>query len=72
MTARQIDYVSAVAAPIPTLNLIRPLKVFYIDNLKYQQYRWDDRAIFYYVDSDGNLCARVNSGVTYISGVSED
>lgn len=42
------------------------------DNLKYQQYRWDDRAIFYYVDDDGNLCARVNSGVTYISGVSED
>jgi hypothetical protein len=42
------------------------------DNLKYQQYRWDDRAIFYYVDSDGNLCARVNNGVTYISGVSED
>jgi hypothetical protein len=42
------------------------------ENLKYQQYRWDDRAIFYYVDSDGNLCARVNNGVTYISGVSED
>ncbi len=42
------------------------------ENLKYQQYRWDDRAIFYYVDADGNLCARVNSGVTYTPGVSED
>ena len=25
------------------------------ENLKYQQYRWDDRAIFYYVDADGQL-----------------
>ena len=24
------------------------------------------------VDADGNLCARVNSGVTYTPGVSED
>jgi len=41
-------------------------------NLKYQQYRWDDRAIFYYIDADGQLVARVNNGYTYESGVSED
>lgn len=34
-------------------------------NLKYEQYRWDDRAMFYYVDDDGQLIARVNAGYTY-------
>lgn len=42
------------------------------ENLKYQQYRWDDRAIFYYIDEDGQLVARVNSGHEYTAGVSED
>jgi len=42
------------------------------ENLKYQQYRWDDRAIFYYIDDDGQLVARVNSGHVYTAGVSED
>lgn len=42
------------------------------DNLKYQQYRWDDRAIFYYIDEDGQLVARVNNGHTYDNGASED
>jgi hypothetical protein len=40
-------------------------KVF--DNLRYEQYRWDDRAIFYYVDDDGYLVLRVNNGYTYES-----
>ena len=35
------------------------------DNLKYQQYRWDDRAIFYYVDNDGQLVAKINNGHEY-------
>jgi hypothetical protein len=42
------------------------------DNLKYQQYRWDDRAIFYYVNDDGELVARVNNGYEYTPGTSED
>ena len=35
------------------------------ENLRYEQYRWDDRAIFYYIDDDGQLVARVNNGYTY-------
>jgi hypothetical protein len=35
------------------------------DNLRYEQYRWDDRAIFYYVDDNGFLVARVNNGYVY-------
>lgn len=42
------------------------------ENLKYVQYRWDDRAVFYYVDDEGQLVARVNTGYTYTPGVSED
>lgn len=41
-------------------------------NLKYQQYRWDDRAIFYYVNDDGELVARINNGYEYTPGTSED
>jgi hypothetical protein len=40
------------------------------DNLKYTQYRWDDRSIFYYVDSAGQLVQRINKGYTYPSGIS--
>jgi hypothetical protein len=40
------------------------------DNMKYTQYRWDDRSIFYYVDSDGNLIQRINRGYSYPSGIS--
>lgn len=39
------------------------------DNLKYEQYRWDDRAIYYYIDDDGQLVARVNAGYTYPTGI---
>jgi hypothetical protein len=38
-------------------------KVF--DNLRYEQYRWDDRPIFYYIDDDGQLVVRINNGYTY-------
>lgn len=41
------------------------------ENLNYPQYRWDNRPIFYYIDSEGNLIARINQGYTYPSGVSE-
>ena len=40
------------------------------DNMNYTQYRWDDRSIFYYVDSDGNLIQRINRGFSYPSGIS--
>lgn len=34
-------------------------------NLRYEQYRWDDRSIFYYIDDEGQLVARINAGYTY-------
>lgn len=34
-------------------------------NLRYEQYRWDDRAMFYYIDEDGQLVVRINNGYTY-------
>lgn len=42
------------------------------DNLKYQQYRWDDRAIFYYIDDDGQLVAKINQSHNYSDFDSED
>lgn len=41
-------------------------------NLVYPQYRWDDRSLFYYVDEDGQLVVKINSGNTYDNGDSED
>lgn len=40
------------------------------ENLKYPQYRWDNRNILYYVDADGHLVARINQGYTYPEGIS--
>jgi hypothetical protein len=40
--------------------------------LKYSQYKWDNRSIFYYVDADGYLVMRVNKGYTYPSGISSN
>lgn len=34
-------------------------------NLYWDQYRWDDRLCFYYLDSDGNLVCRINQAYTY-------
>ena len=45
-------------------------KVF--DNMKYTQYRWDDRLLFYYVDSEGNLVQRIFKGYTYPTGISSN
>lgn len=42
------------------------------ENLRIQQYRWDDRAMFYYVDADGELIVRINNGYTYNDLDSED
>ena len=40
------------------------------ENMYYTQYRWDDRSMFYYVDSQGMLVQRINQGYTYPSGIS--
>lgn len=40
------------------------------ENLKYDQYRWDDRNIFYYIDDEGNLVARINQAYEYDNTVS--
>jgi hypothetical protein len=42
------------------------------DNLKYPQYRWDDRSILYYVDDDGQLVARINNSHEYDNLDSEE
>jgi hypothetical protein len=35
------------------------------DNLYWDQYRWDNKNIFYYLDPQGNFVVRVNQGYTY-------
>ena len=40
------------------------------ENMYYTQYRWDDRSMFYYVDSQGQLVQRINQGYTYPTGTS--
>ena len=39
-------------------------------NMKYPQYRWDDRSIFYYVDDEGQLVQRIFKGYAYPEGIS--
>jgi hypothetical protein len=38
-------------------------------NLNYEQFKWDNRNINYYIDESGNLVARINEGYTYPTGV---
>lgn len=42
------------------------------ENLNYEQFRWDDRNISYYVDSEGQLVARVNQKYVYDENSSTD
>lgn len=42
------------------------------ENLNYEQYKWDDKNIFYYVDDEGQLTARVGQAYTYDNTVSSD
>lgn len=42
------------------------------DNLKYPQYKWDDRPLFYYIDSQGQLVIRINRGFIYPEGISSN
>lgn len=35
------------------------------ENLSYEQFRWDNRNIYYYVNNEGELVARINQNFTY-------
>lgn len=35
------------------------------DNLYWDQYRWDERLCFYYMDENGNLVCRINQAYEY-------
>jgi hypothetical protein len=39
-------------------------------NLNYEQYRWHDKNVWYYVNSEGELVASVNTKVAYDDGSS--
>ena len=34
-------------------------------NLNYEQYRWDDKKLYYYLDANGSLVARIGQTYTY-------
>ena len=40
------------------------------ENLYYPQYKWDDRAMFYYINEEGMFVLRINKGYSYPSGIS--
>ena len=46
--------------------------VLVYSNLNYEQYRWQDKNIWYYVNSDGELVASVNKKIIYDDGSSSD
>lgn len=46
--------------------------VIQYDNLKYPQYRWDDRSLFYFIDDNGNFTVRVNRSYEYPTGISSN
>lgn len=39
------------------------------DNLNYEQMRWDNRNLYYYIDDSGNLCVRIDTKYQYPSGI---
>jgi hypothetical protein len=42
------------------------------ENLNYEQFRWDDRNILYYVNEEGELVLRINASYTYDENSSSD
>lgn len=42
------------------------------DNLKYPQYRWDGRSMYYYIDDEGNLIQRLFASYIYPENISSD
>lgn len=41
-------------------------------NLVWTQYRWDNRSMLYYIDSNGQLVQRINQGYVYPDGISSN
>lgn len=41
-------------------------------NMHWTQYRWDERSILYYIDSEGRLVQRINQNYTYPVGHSSN
>jgi hypothetical protein len=39
------------------------------DNLKWEQYRWDNRSLLYYVNDNGELIVRINQTYVYPTGI---
>ena len=39
------------------------------ENLKYEQYRWDNRSLYYYINSEGSLVVRIGQKYTYPTGI---
>jgi hypothetical protein len=39
------------------------------DNLNYEQMRWDNRDLYYYIDDAGNLVVRTNTKYQYPTGI---
>jgi hypothetical protein len=39
------------------------------DNLNYEQYRWDDRSLYYYINDAGELVIRVGAKYNYPAGI---
>lgn len=35
------------------------------ENLNYEQFRWDDRNLYYYINDEGELVVKINEGHTY-------
>lgn len=47
-------------------------ELVYPDTLKYEQYKWDDKNVFYYVDDDGYFTLVVNENHVYDDTTSGD
>ncbi len=41
------------------------------DNLICEQYRWDSKNAYYFIDDEGNLCVRINYPYQYAEGATE-
>lgn len=39
------------------------------ENIKYEQYRWDNRSLYYYIDSEGQLIMRIGQKYVYPEGI---
>jgi ribosomal protein S4E len=42
------------------------------ENLNYEQFQWDNKNIYYYINEEGELVARINQLFAYDDGASSD